>query len=370
VTHPLLKQLKSLKHDSRFGGMDTAAKASSWDRIANAIGAGDELQAAPAAAGSSYGVWVLSQYLSRPLVAGAFSVAVIASGWLTTVRASDSLPGQKLYSIKMLTEQAQLKLASLDRRAVLHTEFAGRRLQEAADLQEESTNESDSAPLVREAIEAYKQEVASAGESLRQLKDEGSAQTLSTATTVQEGLQAIDTTLDEVAAVSGTVEATQEALAAKEITSEVNEVATTVAVEVHEEEQSAGSAQDLKEMFKNTLGEIETRQRFDLERLEVIRAALADPSIDYGELVLPSADDLLGYEYTIVAVDSGLSAAMNSFAAGGYRDAFERLQELDTELLQIEASLANIEITIMTARAQTPVVVEDEPVVVEENTSL
>jgi hypothetical protein len=139
---------------------------------------------------------------------------------------------------------------------------------------------------------------------------------------------------------------------------------------VHEEEQSAGSAQDLKEMFKNTLGEIETRQRFDLERLEVIRAALADPSIDYGELVLPSADDLLGYEYTIVAVDSGLSAAMNSFAAGGYRDAFERLQELDTELLQIEASLANIEITIMTARAQTPVVVEDEPVVVEENTSL
>jgi hypothetical protein len=355
VSNPL-KQLKSLKHDPRFGGLDEAAKAASWAKIAAAIGVDEEPEVIAATPGVSYGMWVLTQYLSRPLMAGAFSVAVIASGWLTTVRAADSLPGQKLYSIKMLTEQAQLKLASLDRRAVLHTEFAGRRLQEAADLQGSSTTEVDNGPLVRSAIEAYKQEVTSAGENLRQLKDEGSGQALATATTVQQGLQAIDTAIDEVAAESGTAEVTQEALVAKEVTNVVTEVATAVAVEVHEEEQTEASAYDLKEMFKNGLGEIETRQRFDLERLEVIQAALADTTIDYSGLTLPDPETLLGYEYTIVAVDSGLSAAMNSFAAGGYRDAFERLQELDAALLQIEASMANIEINIMTARQQTAVV--------------
>ena len=51
---------------------------------------------------------------------------------------------------------------------------------------------------------------------------------------------------------------------------------------------------------------------------------------------------------------------MNSFAAGGFRTAFATLQEIDTSLLAIEAQLAQIEITIMNARAQPPVVVEEE----------
>lgn len=360
MSQPILKQLKALKHHPKFGGIDEAAKAASWEKISAAIGVGAEVEASPSASAMyfEYIKWNMSQYISKPALAGAFSVVVIASGWLTTVSAADSLPGQKLYSIKKLTEQAQLKLASLDRRAVLHTEFAGRRLQEAADLQS-STGDSDNAPLVHEAIEAYKQEVASAGESLRQLKDEGSAEVLATATSVQEGLQAIDIAIDEVAATSGTVEATQEALDAKEITNVASEVATAVAVEVHEEEQSEASVQELKSMFKLGLGEIETRQRFDLERLEVIEAALADENINYDGFTLPDAATLLAYKYTFVEVDSALSNAMNSFAAGGYRDAFDRMQKIDAELLQIEAQLANIEITIMTARQTTPVVVSE-----------
>ncbi len=352
----LLKQFKRFKHDPRFGGMDEAAKSASWAKIAAAIGVDDEPVEQPALQGVSYGTWLLTQYLSKPALVGTFSVVVIASGWLTTVRASDSLPGDALYSVKMITEKAQIKLASLDRRAVLHTEFAGRRLQEASDLQDESTNEAESAPLVREAIEAYKQEVASAGENLRQLKDEGGETALATATSVQQNLQDIDTSIDAVVAESVSAEATQDALDAKEVTKVVSEVATTVAVEVHEEDQSDLSAYELKQMFKSELGQIEARQRFDLERIEVIRAALADEAIAYEGFVVPTADELLAFEYPIVAVDSLLSQAMNNFAAGGFRSAFEKLQEIDTSLLAIEAQLAQIEITIMEARAQTPAV--------------
>ncbi len=337
--------------------MDEAAVASSWSSIAAAIGAQESTDVAigQPAMWFEYFKWHTAQYVSRPVVAAAFSLIMVAGGWITTVSAADSLPGEKLYSVKKLTEKAQLKLASLDRKAVLHTEFAGRRLQEAVDLQAESTNAAVSAPLVSDAIEAYKQEVASAAESLRQLKDEDNDTTLATATSVQHSLQAIDSAIDEVAADSTDAAATQDVITAKEITSELSEVATTVVVEVHEEEQSDLSAQELKQMFKQDLGQIEARQRFDLERIEVIRAALADVGIDYTAYTLPTATELRGFEYPITAIDGALSQAMNNFAAGGYRSAFDTLQEIDNTLLDIEAQLAQIEIMIMTARAQTQV---------------
>ncbi|MFZ2681938.1 MAG: DUF5667 domain-containing protein [Patescibacteria group bacterium] len=360
----LLKQLKQLKHEPRFATMNAQAVAKSWDRIAAAIGAQEPAaQPLPSAAVMyfEYLKWNLGKYLSKPAMAGAFSVVVIASGWMTTVRAADSLPGQRLYSVKMITEKAQLKLASLDRKAVLHTEFAGRRLQEASDLQDASEDILVSAPLVKEAIAAYKQEVASAGENLRQLKDEGSETVLATATSVQRQLQANDSNIDNVVADSDSPEATQDALDAKIVTQEVSGAATTIAVEVHEELPSDLSAYELKQMFKSGLGQIEARQRFDLERIEVIRAALADESVSYDSYNVPTDADLLAFEYPIVAVDSLLSHAMSSFGIGGYRSAFATLREIDDSLLGIEAQLAQIEITIMTARQQ-PIVVEAEPV--------
>lgn len=360
----LLKQLKGLKDDPRLGAMDSDAVARSWSRIAEAIGAHDErVEPLPTVPQMyfEYLRWNAAQYFSRPVIAGAFSLVIVASGWITTVRAADSLPGDRLYSVKMITEKAQLKLASRDRKAVLHTEFAGRRLQEASDLQENASQKPENANLVRGAIEAYKQEVSSAGENLRQLKDDGDEDALATATSVQQNLQAIDTTIDQVVAESASPETTQEVLSAKEVTKEVSNVATTVAVEVHEEQQSALSEYELKQMFKADLGEIEARQRFDLERIEVIRAALADEAISYAGFTVPTDDELLAYEYPIVAIDSLLSQAMNDFAAGGFRAAFETLQEIDSSLLDIEAELAQIEITIMTARMQTPAPEVGEP---------
>ncbi|MDQ5952134.1 MAG: hypothetical protein QG626_261 [Patescibacteria group bacterium] len=359
----LLKQLKQLKRAERLTAMDGQSMAQSWNRIAEAIGADETSEVTPSVSAMyfEYARWNASKYFSKPVAASAFSVMMVASGWIATVNAADSLPGDTLYSVKMITEKTQLRLASLDRKAVLHTEFAGRRLQEASDLQE-GTQDADSAQLVHGAIEAYKQEVASAGESLRQLKDEGSAEALATATSVQQNLQAIDTTIDAVAAESGSAEATQEVLAAKEVAKEVNDVATTVAVEVHEEQPTDLSTQELKQMFKSDLGRIEARQRFDLERIDVIKIALADDGVSYDGFAVPTSDELLAYEYPIVAVDSLLSQAMNNFAAGGFRSAFEKLQEIDTALLEIESQLAQVEIAIMQARLQpepTPVVPEE-----------
>ncbi len=348
----IIKQLKSLKHHPKFGGVTQAETEAAWEKISKAISAHANQETELVVAGGSYVGWVLSQYISKPVMAGAFSLVLVAGGWLTTVRAADSLPGQTLYSIKKITEQAQLKLASLDRKAVLHTEFAGRRLQEISDLQEGSTDQTVTDPLVKETIEAYKQEVNSAADSLHQLQDEGGVGTLATATSVQANLQAINTSFDAVVGV--TTPATQDVIDAKAVTKEVEDAATEVLVEVHEQDQSDLSANELKQIFKTDLGEIEARKRFDLERIGTIRLALEDEGVDYTTFDLPTADELLSYEFTITSSDDDLSEAMTFFAIGGYRTAFEMMQEIDQSLLDLEATLASVEINIMTARAQTP----------------
>lgn len=352
----LKAKIRDLKHHAVLGGMSDAAFERVRARIHEAVAVSDvSTEQAPSVGAMyfEYLKWMSSQYISRPALAGAFSVVMVAGGWMTTVNAADSLPGQKLYSIKMITERTQLQLASLDRRAVLHTEFAGRRLQEASDLQELGTDDSDRDSLVHQAIEAYKQEVSSAGDSLRQLKDEGDETALATAASVQQNLQIIDTSIDDVVT-------TADAVAAKEVTKEVSQVATDVAVEVHEEQQSELSTNELKRMFKSQLGEIEARQRFDLARIEVIRLALTDKTINYTGIAIPTSAEIGTYSYSIQSVEALLSRAMNNFAAGGYRGAFEDLQAIDASLLETEAKLAEAEINIMQAKAQTSAVTETE----------
>jgi hypothetical protein len=346
------RHLKALKDDPRLGGVTPESMARFRAQIQEAIG---EPEVPTPSLSVMYWEFFKSntfQYLSKPVIAGAFSVVVIASGWLTTVRASDSLPGETLYSVKMITERAQLRLASLDRKAVLHTEFAGRRLQEASELRADQDTSNDD--LVHGALEAYKQEVASAATNLRQLKDEGDEAVLATATSVQQNLQAIDTTIDQAAADSSTAQASQDAIEAKEAANVVSNVATDVVVEVHEEQPDDASAQEVKQMFKDKLGKIEARQRFDVARIQVIRQALVDKSLDFGDFTLPTSNQLSAYEYTITSADLELSRIMNMFAAGGYRNAFQGLQAIDTTLLEVEAELAQLEMVIMTAKAQVP----------------
>ena len=349
----LIQQLKRLKDDPRYKSSEEVLERN-WAKIAEAIGPSANENPGLMATLPSYGTWLINQYISRGAVAGAFSLLIIAGGWMTTVRAADSLPGETLYSVKKLSEKAQLRLASFDRRAVLHTTFAERRIQEAADLHATGNQNPEKASLVKEALEASKQEIASAKQDLQSLNASGNAQTLATAISVQANLQNLEVRLDDVVADGGATETAEDALAVKELSKEASDVATDVAVEVHEEQQTEDSAHEITGLFKKTLGEIEARQRFDLQRVQVIRAALNDGSINYDGLVIPDNDDLLAHEHTISVVEDTLSRAMDTFAAGGYRSAFDALKEVDTALLKLEVDLAQMEITIMNARAQTP----------------
>lgn len=353
----LNSRLRSLKDHPAAGGMSPEVEARIRARIREAIG---ESVATPSNASMllQFMSWRAAQSISRPVVASVFSLLMVAGGWMTTVRAADSLPGDGLYSVKMMTEKAQLKLASLDQRAVLHTKFAERRLQEAAELQAAAEQQPERAPLVKETLEASKQEIASAQEDLKSLQQTKNAQTLAAAASVQQNLQNLEPRIDGVVADSSSVEATADALAVREVTREANDTVADVVVEVHEEQRSEVSAREVTDLFKTTLGKIEARERFDLQRIERIRTLLADDTISYKGFAIPTDDEIAAHEYTVLAVEDALSGAMDIFATGGYRTAFNTLRELDAQLLAVESDLASIESMITQARSQTPPVTE------------
>jgi len=345
----LLTQLKKLKNDSRAGAVSRDEHAASKARLLafiSAEGGGVEMTT------PSYVSWVMGSFISKPIAVGVAAV-VLAVGSLSTVNAATSaLPGDTLYSVKRITEQAQLKLSSLDRRAVLHTEFAERRLKEASELQKTVEENPQHLSLAKTAMEEYKQELSEASSDLQALKNTSSAAgtTLAAVTDVQNAIGNMEAVIDESVASSQSAEEGADALAAKQVAKDAQQVATGVAVDVHEENGSDITISEMKEMFKKNLGAIEARQTFDERRLEIIKANIVKKwEVLKDAEGIPSEDDLKRMKYVITQTELQIPEAMNGFASGGYRSAFETLQGIDAELLALEANIAQIEITIMNA---------------------
>lgn len=346
----LLRQLKKLKNDPRVGSVTREEHAKAKDRLLAILEIDKELtfEVQP-----SYGTWFAGNFISKPVVLGAAVLTMAVGSFSTVNAATDALPGETLYSVKRITEQAQLKLATLDRRAVLHTEFAERRLNEASELQKSATENPEHVALAKTAMADYEAELTKASADLREMKGTSSAPaTLAVVANVQDKIGAMETVIDANVAASQTVEDGEEALQAKHVAKEAQQAATTVAVELHEEQGSELTTQEMKDMFKKDLGNIEARQTFDEHRLAILTATIAaHAELFKGMEGVPNADDLKRMGYVITQTKLQIPEAMNGFAAGGYRSAFETLQGVDEELLSLEAQLADVEITVMNAIA-------------------
>jgi hypothetical protein len=101
------------------------------------------------------------------------AAALVVSGFGVTAASAASLPGDPLYGVKRTTETVQLELTPLSGQAVIHTRFAGRRLDELqalaargefdAKLLDDLTAESEAALTTAEAAPAQQQADVLAG---------------------------------------------------------------------------------------------------------------------------------------------------------------------------------------------------------------
>ena len=355
-----LASLRKAKHLPQAGAVDAATHAAARAQLLSAL-PDAVFESAPSSAG--YVVGFMQSLVYKPVAATAAAFVFLAGGWMTTNAAQSSLPGDTLYNVKLIAERAQLQLASLDRRAVLHTEFAGRRLEEVAALQRAVEQEPSRAQYISETVTAYQHEIASATTDLQTLQTQDQAQALSTAATVLDQVAVLAQNADELASVQevGATSETQNAENSTDVAEQVTqtteaiaEAATNVAIDAHEAAPTEESRREMENLFKNLLGSIETRRAMILHRITTIeqianeqKAVLAQAGV-----VLPKKATFTAMKDTIEEMDGPLPTIMDNFAAGGYRTAVRSLEEMDTSLSEIENELTAIEESIMGALAE------------------
>lgn len=140
------------------------------------------------------------QAMFKPL-ATILAVAVAASGWVATSKASrESLPGDTLYPVKIATEKTQLAWVSMmndkTKSAQFHVELAGRRADEAKNIIANAPNKK---MRVSETVDGIRQELTAAKQKLEDIKLESSP-TLSqdVVTSIKQQTDGIKKSLQEV----------------------------------------------------------------------------------------------------------------------------------------------------------------------------
>lgn len=322
-------------------------------------------ESTPSSVGSF--VSVIQSFIYKPVAASAAALVFLAGGWMTTSAAQTSLPGDTLYNVKLITERAQLRVASLDRRAVLHTEFAGNRLEEVAELQRVSQEEPKRAQYIAETVTAYQQEIASATTDLQELQSQNQTQALTTATTVLDqvvvltqsaGKLAIDPPkeINEETMQENTDTSIGIAEQVAQTTEAIADAATNVAIESHEVSPTDESQRQMSALFRTTLGDVEARRTMILHRIETIEKMSPDQKAILAQVgvVLPKKLFFTGIEKELEAMEANIPTIMDNFAAGGFRSALDALHGMENELVDIEKRLTLVEETIVNALMTPP----------------
>ncbi len=114
------------------------------------------------------------RFAARSATVLALVMGLVFSGSITTVSAAlNSIPGDFLYPLKLMTEGAQVRLANNDtEKAELHVEFASRRVQEVVKINENEEDLGDNKARTAVAVEGFKQEMVTVNQYMEQSEPE------------------------------------------------------------------------------------------------------------------------------------------------------------------------------------------------------
>lgn len=292
---------------------------------------------------AEYFSWKLSHVWLQPMSVALSAFALIFGGWVTTVNASfDSVPGDVLYPVKLVTERVQITLAtSGEQRAKLHAEFAGRRLDEINSITSSSGGDKD--VRVKAAVDGFKQEIASVNDELMNMQLSDPTQAAALAMIVDQKTDEYEATISE--SESSVPEGSKSDVAeALDAVQQSNSQAVSAIVDSHEANSEQQTEESLQQNFEDQLNDLNVRIALSLGRLSVIESVLAKrPAADAS-----LAASIAAERKTISSHDEAIQSSMNTFAAGGYRTAFEDLAALDAAMRQSETVIAQLEISLTT----------------------
>ncbi|MFA5133254.1 MAG: hypothetical protein WC459_00380 [Patescibacteria group bacterium] len=194
----------------------------------------------------------LFKFIVRPVVLSLLVFGVAFGSWAASVSASyNSLPGDKLYSLKRMAEKAQLTLTSSNDKPSLQVELASKRLDEVAKIAEKPSI-SNKDERTKMAVKNFTQQVQTVKIALENLSTEQEP------ARVIEVAQMVDRKTAEYATV---LEKTKDSTATLEIKKEVEFATSAVsdagikAIEVIVKKSEEGSLEINKEEVANNVGE-------------------------------------------------------------------------------------------------------------------
>lgn len=167
--------IKKIKDDLALVKPDSSWRESRKELLMRQVGA----QVVPLAHGDIFSLWLkryFSAYLNSKTYANLFKptgvfaliIILILGGGLFSVRAAEnSLPGDLFYGVKRTREKLLVNLATSDeKRAQLHVEFAGKRLEELVVLTEQPFDTPKKVDNITVAVTDFKEELVGVGDKL------------------------------------------------------------------------------------------------------------------------------------------------------------------------------------------------------------
>ncbi|MBI2485308.1 hypothetical protein HYW18_04155 [Candidatus Uhrbacteria bacterium] len=342
--------LRSLRSREEFGATTDAKLEGGRLALLRSLGAEDV--ARPVYGGQHVWQFVLSfvaESVARPLAVGVSSIVLTLGGWVVAVNASsESVPGDTLYPIKMAAEKVHLTLTtSVEQRTKLQLEFAGRRLAEIKNVQ--SSTRSGKQVRVQSAVDQFRKEMASVNSHLASVKESNPSEAAALVELVGEKTNAYAATIRKDVAPASDVRADEQVLenvrGAQQDVVSVGQRAVETLVEKQETVPGGESKDDLQNVFRNNLNDLQARVAIVKARLSTIQAVLDRGQMD-GELAASARALVSKIRAQLVSVQPDLDKATNQLVAGGFRSAFETLSRLQTTMLVVDDLLVQLEIQI------------------------
>jgi len=317
-------------------------------RISKDIGIG-ETRIQKAYGAKSYVEFFLFRFQTtalQPLAAVASIFAIVFGGWIASVNASfNSVPGDVLYPVKLATERMQLRFAgSGNQRALLHAEFAGRRLQEASAIMSSELDGKEG--MVKITVEDFTDQIFSAQAELAQLASDKAPETSSLAVSLDQKTDEFKTLLNQTAPVaSGDLK--DEVKNAEAVIDTVNIKIVSTLVKMNDSDDSDITSQELEQTFQKRYRDLTTRLMTSIGRTSVLQGAAEKALAPAARKELQKK--LGSIMLALQAQNKTLSEAMNMFAAGGFQGAFANLNRVNDTVKSAEDILVGLEIDITTS---------------------
>lgn len=330
------------------GGFSVADGEAGRQRLARDLGW--DLPAEPAHYTLSeyleYAAWEARAVFVRPMAAAGAVMGLMLGGFITTVSASASRPGDILYPVKLATERMQLSFAgSPEERVRLHTQFAGERLQEAVDLT--ASGSAGSADQVKTAVDGFKNELSSAHGELSGLSASAPGQVADAAAALASKADTFSAILSK-SEQSAASDVKGDVKSAKDAAKSAQSQAVTTLVNAYETDKTSGSAMDLQQNFRSGFQDVSGRLALTLGRLTVMREALKNLPVERANGFRAFAN---ATQSRLQPLTASLAHAQDLMAAGGYRHAFDLLDAADKALAPAEQAVIAKEIELSTIDA-------------------